>query len=85
MHTSAARALALCTSGVTYPGSIKHVRAVRADLHALLRGCPRAEDVILCRSPGTPHRALASGRRGRQVQIPGHPDRTTPTQVTGHL
>ena len=50
MHTPAARALALRTSGVTYPGSIEHVSAVRADLRALLHDCPRADDVILCAS-----------------------------------
>ena len=50
MHTPAARALALRTSGVTYPSGIEHVRAVRADLHALLRDCARADDVILCAS-----------------------------------
>ena len=36
MHTPAVRAHALHTSGVTYPGSIEHVSAVRADLRALL-------------------------------------------------
>jgi hypothetical protein len=50
MHTPAARALALRTSGVTYPGSIVHVSAVRADLRALLHDCPRADDVIICAS-----------------------------------
>jgi len=50
MHTSAARALALRTSGVTYPGSMEYVRVVRADLRALLPGCPMADEVILCAS-----------------------------------
>lgn len=50
MHTSAARALALRTDGVTYPGSIEHVGTVRTDLRALLKNCPVADDVILCAS-----------------------------------
>jgi serine/threonine-protein kinase RsbW len=50
MHTSAARALALRTDGVAYAGSVEHVSTVRADLRALLRECPVADDVILCAS-----------------------------------
>jgi hypothetical protein len=34
MHTPAARAHALRTSGVTYPGSMEYVGTVRADLRA---------------------------------------------------
>jgi anti-sigma regulatory factor (Ser/Thr protein kinase) len=49
MHTSA-RALALRTDGVTYPGSVEHVSTIRADLRALLHDCPAADDVILCTS-----------------------------------
>ena len=63
MHTPAARALALRTSGVTYPGSIEHVRAVRADLRALLHDCPRADDVILCASELAANAALHSSSR----------------------
>ena len=63
MHTSAARALALRTSGVTYPGSIEHVSAVRADLHALLHDCPVADDVILCASELAANAALHSHSR----------------------
>ena len=63
MHTSAARAHALRTSGVTYLGSIEHVRAVRADLRALLRDCPRADDVILCASELAANAALHSRSR----------------------
>jgi serine/threonine-protein kinase RsbW len=63
MHTPAARALALRTSGVTYPGSIEHVSAVRADLRALLYDCPRADDVILCASELAANAALHSHSR----------------------
>ena len=60
MHTPAARALALRTSGATYPGSIEHVSAVRADLRALLHDCPRADDVIICASELAANAALHS-------------------------
>jgi hypothetical protein len=50
MHTSAARALALRTGGVAYPGRVEQVSMVRADLRAMLNGCPVADDVILCAS-----------------------------------
>ena len=60
---SAARALALRTSGVTYPGNIEHVSVVRADLHALLHDCPRADDVILCASELAANAALHSHSR----------------------
>ncbi len=62
MHTSA-RARALRTSGVTYPGSIEHVSAVRADLRALLPDCPAADDVILCASELSANAALHSHSR----------------------
>jgi anti-sigma regulatory factor (Ser/Thr protein kinase) len=65
MHTSAARALALRASGVTYPGSIEHVSAVRADLRALLHDCPIAEDVILCASELAANAARHSDSRLR--------------------
>jgi hypothetical protein len=44
MPTPAPRALALRTTGVTYPGTADQVRAVRADLRTLLAGCPMADD-----------------------------------------
>jgi serine/threonine-protein kinase RsbW len=50
MHTPAPRTIRLRTSEVTYPGGTEHVRAVRADLRAVLDDCPRADDVILCAS-----------------------------------
>ena len=66
MHTSAARALALRTSGVTYPGSIEHVGTVRADLRALLHDCPAADDVILCASE-----LAANAARHSDSSLPG--------------
>jgi serine/threonine-protein kinase RsbW len=48
MPTPAPRALALRTTGVTYPGTPEQIRAVRADLRALLDDCPMADDVLLC-------------------------------------
>lgn len=63
MYTPAARALALRTSGITYPGSIEHVRAVRADLRALLRDCPRADEIVLCASELAANAALHSHSR----------------------
>jgi anti-sigma regulatory factor (Ser/Thr protein kinase) len=50
MHTPAPRTLGARTTDVTYPGGTEHVRAVRSDLRAVLRDCPRADDVILCAS-----------------------------------
>jgi anti-sigma regulatory factor (Ser/Thr protein kinase) len=50
MHTPAPRTLGVRTTDVTYPGGTEHVRAVRADLRAVLQDCPRADDVILCAS-----------------------------------
>ncbi len=63
MHTPAARAHALHTSGVTYPGSIEHVSAVRADLRALMHDCPRADEIILCASELAANAALHSRSR----------------------
>ena len=62
MHTSA-RAHAVRTSAVTYPGSVEHVSTVRADLRALLPDCPVADDVILCASELTANAALHSRSR----------------------
>jgi serine/threonine-protein kinase RsbW len=50
MHTPAPRTLQQRATEATYPGATEHIRAVRADLRALLEGCPRADDVILCAS-----------------------------------
>ena len=48
MHMPAARTLGVRTIDTTYPGGTEHIRAVRADLRAVLDDCSRADDVILC-------------------------------------
>jgi anti-sigma regulatory factor (Ser/Thr protein kinase) len=63
MHTPAPRALALRTTSVTYPGSVEHIRTVRADLRALLSDCPSADDVILCGSELAANAAIHSHSR----------------------
>jgi serine/threonine-protein kinase RsbW len=63
MHTPAPRTLALHSSGTTYPGSTAHIRAVRADLRALLGDCPVADDVILCASELAANAAIHSRSR----------------------
>jgi anti-sigma regulatory factor (Ser/Thr protein kinase) len=50
MHTPAPRTIGRRTAEVTYPGGTEQIRAVRADLRAVLDDCPRADDVILCAS-----------------------------------
>jgi anti-sigma regulatory factor (Ser/Thr protein kinase) len=47
-------------SAVIYPGNIRYISAVRAQLKPLLRGCPRADDVILCTSELAANAALHS-------------------------
>ncbi len=63
MEMRSPRALALRTTGLIYMGSAEHISAVRADLRALLDGCPRADDVILCASELAANAALHSRSR----------------------
>jgi serine/threonine-protein kinase RsbW len=50
LHTPAPRTLGLRSTAITYPGGTDQVRIMRADLRAVLQGCPRADDAILCAS-----------------------------------
>jgi serine/threonine-protein kinase RsbW len=63
MHTPATRTLTLLAACMTYPSSTEHIRAVRADLRVVLRGCPMANDVILCASELAANAALHSNSR----------------------
>ena len=60
MQPPAPRTLASCATTITYPGSTEHVRAVRAEVRAVLRDCPIADDVILCASELAANAALHS-------------------------
>ena len=59
----AARTLGVRTIDTTYPGGTEHVRAVRANLRAVLRDCPRADDVVMCASELAANAALHSRSR----------------------
>jgi len=63
MHTPAPRTLPQRITDVTYPGGAEHIRAVHADLRAVLEDCPRADDVILCASELAANAALHSRSR----------------------
>lgn len=63
MPTSALRALALRTVGITYPATAQHISAVRADLRGLLADCPMADDVIVCASELATNATLHSNSR----------------------
>jgi serine/threonine-protein kinase RsbW len=63
MPTPAPRALALRTTGVTYPGTADQIRVVRADLRALLDDCPMADDVLVCASELATNAVLHSHSR----------------------
>ena len=73
MPTPAPRALALRTTGVTYPGTADQIGAVRADLRTLLDGCPMADDVLLCVSELATNAVLHShsGLAGRVFTVRG--------------
>ena len=59
----APRALALRTTGVTYPGTADQVRVVQADLRGLLDDCPMADDVLVCASELATNAVLHSHSR----------------------
>jgi anti-sigma regulatory factor (Ser/Thr protein kinase) len=66
MHTPALRTLPQRTTEATYPGGTEHIRAVRADLRAVLEGCPQADDVISCASE-----LAANAARHSRSRLPG--------------
>jgi serine/threonine-protein kinase RsbW len=74
MHTPATSTSAPRTLARVYPGTTKHIRAVRSDLRDLLADCPAADVVILCAS----ELATNAVRHSRS----GLPDRTFMIHVT---
>lgn len=60
MHPPVPKAIALRTSEATYAGATEQMSSVRADLRALLRECPVADDVVLCASELAANAALHS-------------------------
>jgi serine/threonine-protein kinase RsbW len=63
MHTPAPQASALRTRLAIYPGTPRHISAVRASLRDLLGDCPIADDVILCASELAANAAIHSNSR----------------------
>jgi anti-sigma regulatory factor (Ser/Thr protein kinase) len=59
-HAHAATCATPRTHTRTYPGTADQASAVRADLRALLRDCPRADDALLCGSELAANAALHS-------------------------
>jgi anti-sigma regulatory factor (Ser/Thr protein kinase) len=60
MPTPATSAITPRTSTRTYAGTRENVRAIRADLRALLTACPHADDIILCASELAANAAIHS-------------------------
>ena len=79
MHTPARRTIALRTTEIAYPGGTEHIRAVRADLRALLVVCPRADDVILCASE-----LAANAAQHSRSRLPGGTFTVRATIDPGH-
>ncbi len=69
----------LRTTEVTYPGGTEHIRAVRADLRAVLGDCPRADDVILCASE-----LAANAAQHSRSRLPGGAFTIRATVSPGH-
>jgi serine/threonine-protein kinase RsbW len=77
--TPAPRTTGLRTTEVTYPGGTEHIRAVRADLRAVLDDCPRADDVILCASE-----LAANAAQHSRSRLPGGTFTVRATISPGH-
>jgi two-component sensor histidine kinase len=60
MQTNAARAPKTTAFRRSYPGTVLHVRRVRADLAPFAAGCPRADALILLASELSANAALHS-------------------------
>jgi len=77
--TPAPTTFGLRTTEVTYPGGTEHIRAVRADLRAVLDDCPRADDVILCASE-----LAANAAQHSRSRLPGGTFTVRATVSPGH-
>src|ERR1022692_716336 len=63
MRPSAPASAPSRTFSRAYPASASQIRVVRADLRALLDGCPIADDAVLCASELATNSALHSDSR----------------------
>ena len=74
MHTPAPRTIGLRTTEVTYPGGTEHIRAVRADLRAVLDDCPtgRRRDLVRLRTRRQRRPAQPLPPPRRHLHRPGH-------------
>lgn len=79
LTTPATTTTRLRTTEVTYPGGTEHIRAVRADLRAVLGDCPRAGDVILCASE-----LAANAAQHSRSRLPGATFTVRATVSPGH-